>query len=201
MATVVATSALDFATRAHASQRRDSDGAPFIEHPIEVGRLLRDAGGSDELVAAGLLHDVVENTTVSVEELATRFGPIVAALVRAVSDNAQIDDYRQRKFALREQVRGAGEDAALLFAADKISKVRELRDRMVRAGTASGRRPGLDAGERLRLEHYRHSLAMLRDILPRHPLVRRLALELSDARLRPDGGAPRRRRLPAPNTV
>ena len=159
-----------------------------------MGRLLRDAGGSDELVAAGLLHDVVENTAVRVEELATSFGPIVAALVRAVSDDARIGDYRERKLALREQVRVAGGDAALLFAADKISKVLELRDRMARAGTVSGRRPGLDAGERLRLEHYRDSLAMLRDILPRHPLVRRLAAELADARLAPDGGTSRRRR-------
>ena len=98
-------------------------------------------------------------------------------------------------------MRGAGEDAALLFAADKISKVLELRGRMARAGTASGKRPGLDARERLRLEHYRHSLAMLHDILPRHPLVRRLAFELAAARLASDGGASRRRRRRAPSTV
>ena len=126
MSTTLAPSALDFATRSHANQRRDSDGAPFIEHAIEVARLLREAGCSEELVAAGLLHDVVENTNVSLGELEDNFGAGVAELVRAVSDDADIAGYRERKRALRAQVRQAGSDAALLFAADKIAKVREL---------------------------------------------------------------------------
>ena len=125
MSSALARSALDFATRSHASQRRDSDGAPFIEHPLEVSRLLRDAGCSEELVAAGLLHDLVEDTDVTFADLTGRFGAGVAQLVRAVTDDAGIEAYRPRKQALRKQVRRAGSEAALLFAADKISKVRE----------------------------------------------------------------------------
>jgi (p)ppGpp synthase/HD superfamily hydrolase len=166
----LARSARVFATRCHARQRRSSDGASFIEHPLEVARLLRDAGCSDVVVAAGLLHDVVEDAAVSADELREHFGADVADLVLAVTEDARVSSYRRRKRLLREQVRRAGDDAALVFAADKISKVREL--------AAERRR---DRAAVLRLEHYRESLGMLRSVAPEHPLVDRLADEL-DAR-------------------
>jgi hypothetical protein len=173
--------ALDFATRSHDGQRRDSDGAAFIEHPLEVAQLLRDAGCSEDLVAAGLLHDVLEDTDVGLEELTHRFGRGVADLVGAVSDDEEIADYRQRKRALREHVGEVGGDAALLFAADKISKVRELRDRVRRAPTMRGG-GRLAERDRLRLEHYRESLAMLRRVAPQHALTTVLADELAGCR-------------------
>jgi (p)ppGpp synthase/HD superfamily hydrolase len=165
-------SARVFATRCHSRQRRASDGARFIEHPLEVARLLREAGCSDVVVAAGLLHDVVEDTTVSVGELQARFGNDVAELVRAVTDDARVSSYRRRKQLLREQVRLAGPDAALVFAADKISKVRELARQITAGGDE------LRDRRELRIEHYRASLGMLQRVVPQHPLVRRLADEL-----------------------
>lgn len=155
-----------------------------------MSRLLREAGCSEELVAAGLLHDVVEDTDVSLEELADRFGPGVADLVGAVSDDGGIADYRQRKHALRERVREEGGDAAVLFAADKISKARELRDLVTRGGAPPGGRYRLHEVERLRLEHYEQSLAMLRDVAPRHALVVALARELARCRRSFRGAAP-----------
>jgi (p)ppGpp synthase/HD superfamily hydrolase len=164
-------SARVFATRCHARQRRPGGGR-FIEHPLEVARLLREAGCSDVVVVAGLLHDVVEDTSVSAAELRARFGAEIARLVLAVTDDAAVSSYRLRKRLLREQVERAGGDAALLFAADKISKVRELDGRTRTAGEGG-----------LRLEHYRESLGMLRRVVPLHPLVRRLADELEGAAL------------------
>jgi len=58
-------STLAFAALRHGGQRRESDGAAFIEHPVEVARLLRGAGCSEIVVAAGLLHDIVEDTDVT----------------------------------------------------------------------------------------------------------------------------------------
>jgi (p)ppGpp synthase/HD superfamily hydrolase len=177
--------ALVFAVRCHARQRRRSDGAAFIEHPLEVAGLLHDAGCSDVVVAAGLLHDVVENSHVSVAELTWRFGGEVAGLVQAVTEDSTVDDYRHRKRMLREQVRITGGDAALVFAADKIAKVRELpeavrrdRDRVTEAELSSRERHQLEHQQRLRLEHYRRSLRMLQRVAPGHPLVKRLASDL-----------------------
>lgn len=184
-ATSLTRAARVFATRCHARQRRASDGARFIEHPLEVARLLRGAGCSDIVVAAGLLHDVLENTAVSTAELTARFGAEVAALVCAVSEDAPAGSYRDRKQRLREQVRMTGGEAALLFAADKISKVRELDAAIppretdatrTRRGRAEGRTEHL---RRLQIEHYHESLEMLRSVAPHHPLVNQLADELA----------------------
>lgn len=155
-----------------------------MHHLREVASLLRRAGGSDVVVAAGLLHDVVEGTDTSLAELEERFGSDVAELVRAVTDDS-VGTYGDRKHVLREQVRRAGGEAALLFAADKISKVRELSERAAhdRAGTGAVGPPSpaqtrRERCDQLRLDHYRASLTMLQGVAPRHPLVKRLEREL-----------------------
>jgi (p)ppGpp synthase/HD superfamily hydrolase len=171
---------MKFAARSHANQRRASDQGPFIEHPIEVARLLRDAGCPAVVVAAGLLHDVLENSHSSIAELTACFGTDVANLVQAVSDDASVPSYRHRKQLLREQVRDAAGDATLIFAADKISKVRELPDRVARDRARYGAAvpAHVQHDHQLRIEHYTESLRMLQAVAPRHPLVSRLADEL-----------------------
>jgi (p)ppGpp synthase/HD superfamily hydrolase len=167
--------ALVFAERRHAGQVRAVDGAPFIEHPLEVASLLYDAGAADHVIAAGVLHDVLEKTPTSAGVLRRHFGSRIAALVLAVSEDERIRDFDARKAALRERAAAAGDEALAVFAADKISKVRELqtdpapRDR-------SGR-PAVSPDTLARLEHYRRSLEMLEERLPRSPLVRRLRAE------------------------
>src|SRR4051812_19254839 len=118
--------ALAFASDRHAGQTRSIDDIPFVTHPVEVACLLHEAGYSDEVVAAGVLHDVLENTDVELPELEQAFGAEVAMLVAAVSDDPSITDKAERKAALRDQVAHAGEEAAAIFAADKVSKAREL---------------------------------------------------------------------------
>ena len=128
--------AMRYAAGMHAGQRR-SDGKPFILHPLEVAALLCEAEAPDHLIAAGVLHDLVEKTAVSAGDLEERFGPRVTELVLAVSDDDRIQSYATRKAALRQQVSGAGDEALTLFAADKLSKLRELR----REAAACGRAP------------------------------------------------------------
>jgi (p)ppGpp synthase/HD superfamily hydrolase len=162
--------ALAFAALRHAGQTREIDDVPFVTHPVEVACLLHEAGYSDEVVAAGVLHDVLEDTDVERPELEERFGPEVAALVAAVSDDPSIEDDVKRKAALRKQVSGAGDEAAAVFAADKVSKARELRTR-----ARHGRFQRSDEGK---LGHYRASLEMLSELIPGHPLVEQLREEL-----------------------
>src|SRR5438270_2936883 len=124
---------MEFAERSHAGQQR-ADGTPFILHPLEVGWLLYRAGAADQLIAAGVLHDVLEKTDVTPEALRARFGAPIVALVSAVTEDEHLRGYRLRKAALRQQVAGAGHDAVMIFAADKVSKVRELRAAISAAG-------------------------------------------------------------------
>jgi (p)ppGpp synthase/HD superfamily hydrolase len=164
--------ALEFAERHHAQQTRELDGeAPLVTHPIEVGCLLHEAGYPDEVVAAGVLHDVVEDTDVEVAELEERFGAEVARLVMDVSDDPSIDDDGERKAALRRQVAESDEHAAVVFAADKISKAHELRLRARSKG-------GFEPGDRDKVEHYDASLEMLNRKIPEHRFLDKLRTEL-----------------------
>lgn len=176
--------AVAYAERAHEGQRRRADGAAFIAHPLEVASLLYYAGAPDHLIAAGVLHDTIEKTDVAESDLRARFGSRVTRLVLAVSEDTQISGYAERKAALCEQVAKAGEEALTLFAADKLSKARELE---LEATTALGSRAGGRVTARLpelRLTHYRHCLALLEDEVPDSPLVGDLRIVLSRAERR-----------------
>jgi (p)ppGpp synthase/HD superfamily hydrolase len=96
---------------------------------VRVAELLDGAGVDDETVVAGLLHDLLEDTEVSLDDLRERFGERVAGLVRALSEDESIGDYARRKEALRRQIAEAGRDAALIAMADKLARVEALRER------------------------------------------------------------------------
>ena len=161
--------AVEWALVMHADQRREVDQAPFVLHPLEVASLLNGRDFSDEVVTAGVLHDVVETTSVTVDDVERRFGVRVAALVAAVSEDPSIADYDARKAALRAQVAKAGTGACAVYAADKVAKVRELRARATQDPTVL-RGP--------KLEHYRASLQMLRAETTGLALVDQLEFEL-----------------------
>jgi (p)ppGpp synthase/HD superfamily hydrolase len=172
--------ALAFADQRHAGQTRDIDDLPFVTHPVEVACLLHEGGYPDEVVAAGVLHDVVEDTDAELSDLETRFGSRIAELVKAVTDDPSIDDDTERKAALRRQVAAAGECAAVIFAADKVSKARELRVRVSR-----GRREESDCSK---FAHYEASLDMLAALIPGHELVRQLRVEVEALHALPAAG-------------
>jgi (p)ppGpp synthase/HD superfamily hydrolase len=169
--------AIAYAQQMHTGQHR-ADGAPFILHPLEVASLLHEAGAPDHVIAAGVMHDLIEKADVSASELRKRFGRRITRLVLAVSDDDKIAGYANRKSALRQQVADAGDEALTLFAADKLSKLRELR-RENAVDSSDGAAPvRVRALRARRLKHYRRSLALLEKRLPGSSLVRDLHDEL-----------------------
>jgi (p)ppGpp synthase/HD superfamily hydrolase len=177
----MAQAALRFARARHAGQRREVDHAAFIAHPIEVGLLLDRDGQPDEIIAAGLLHDVLEKTATTSAELHRRFGAQIARLVESVSDDPSIGDYKSRKRELRDRVARGDSNTCAIFAADKISKVREL-------ALLPARRLG-ETKVRAELAHYRASLEMLRRVDGDVPLVDCLDAELEQLVARAVSGA------------
>src|SRR3954462_1081604 len=87
-----ARAAVEWASRMHADQRR-RDEAPFILHPLEVAELLSSSGYGDDVVTAAVLHDLVENTSATIDDVGDRFGDAVARLVAAVTEDPAIADY------------------------------------------------------------------------------------------------------------
>ena len=148
--------AREFAAAAYGS-------AQELEHPTEVATLV----GSDdeELWAAALLHDLVEDTDVELTDIADQFGSRVAGLVGAMTEDGSIDDYRERKEEARCRARDSGRDAALLFVADKLSNVRRMRR-------------GQKEPEQRKLDHYAATLQTMKDAYPDLPLLPELDEEL-----------------------
>lgn len=176
--------ALRWAESRHHGQRRAVDQAPFILHPAEVAAALSLRGHDDEVVAAGLLHDTIENTDASVADVRREFGDRVARIVAAVSEDPCIAAYDDRKAALRDQVEAADHGAHAVFAADKVVKTRELRAQAARSEAV------LDEPDlRRRLEHYEASLEMLESVAPDMPIVHQLAFELWALRTLPPAHA------------
>ena len=176
----LARAALTFASARHANQYRETDHAPFIAHPIEVGLLLHGDGQPEEVIAAGVLHDTLEKTRTTGAELQRRFGVRIARLVESVSDDPSIDDYESRKRELRDRVAHAGSNTVAIFAADKTAKVREL------ALLPTSRLH--DTTTRAKLAHYRASLEMLRGVAGNSALVDLLDAELNGLSHKPVTG-------------
>ncbi len=118
--------AFEIARSAHAGQVR-KDGSAYIGHPLTVAETLAEAGFGEDVLAAGLLHDVVEDTDVEQSTIQRDFGDRVAVLVAVMTDDKQVEPYVERKRVLREAVEAAGIDAVAIFAADKLANLRLVR--------------------------------------------------------------------------
>src|ERR1700722_19315487 len=97
--------ALGFARSRQHEQHRGGDAAVFLVHPAEVSSLLARLGYPDDVVAAAVLHDVLEDTDAELADLRSRFGSRVADLVAIVSDDPAIADEDERKAEVRHRVR------------------------------------------------------------------------------------------------
>jgi (p)ppGpp synthase/HD superfamily hydrolase len=118
--------AADFAARRHTGQPRKGRGdEPYVNHLAEVANLLAMAtdGTDAELVAAGWLHDTIEDTATTGEELAQKFGERVAALVAEVTDDMTLSKAERRQKQTVD-ARRKSPGAKLLKIADKISNIR-----------------------------------------------------------------------------
>jgi (p)ppGpp synthase/HD superfamily hydrolase len=147
-----------FVKEAYRSRGEDED----IDHSFAVARLLQNDGQPPVLVTAGLLHDVLEDTDVSSDELRERFGPEVTRIVEALTQDPSISGYEQRKAALRRQILDAGSDAATVALADKAAKIGSL-----------GSRP-----KDKKFEHYRATIDGIEKCYGRRPLSELARAEL-----------------------
>jgi len=158
-------SALAKARDAHAGQvRNGSGGMPYVEHPIAVAARLDEQGYRDEVLAAALLHDVIEDSETSLDELRRLFGEEVAGMVGALTDDEAIESYRERKAEHRQRVAAATADALAIYGADKLTNVTTLRDAYAAEGEAV--RDEFKVPVELKLEIWEEDLELLREKAP-----------------------------------
>jgi guanosine-3',5'-bis(diphosphate) 3'-pyrophosphohydrolase len=123
--------ALAFAAEKHRDQRRkDADASPYINHPIALADLLVNEGEvSDvDVLCAALLHDTIEDTETTPDELQREFGPKIAAIVLEVTDNKMLKKDTRKRMQV-EHAAGASREAKLVKLADKICNLRDVNAR------------------------------------------------------------------------
>lgn len=111
--------AIIFATKAHEGQLRKVSESPFIMHPLAVGCMLSDAGEDEDVVVAGILHDTVEDTAVTLAQIRETFGHAVAQLVDGCSENKALS-WKERKENTIEFLKTASEKVCIVTCADKV---------------------------------------------------------------------------------
>jgi (p)ppGpp synthase/HD superfamily hydrolase len=173
--------ALAFAVEAHGrvDHLRKGTRFPYVIHPIRVAWTLERHGYDDEVITAGLLHDTIEDTDVTAEEIAERFGEGVARLVEAVSEADKSASWEERKSATIAKVAGADANVLAILAADKLDNVRATRDDLAEAGEEPTWAK-FKAGRHEQAWYYRTLAERFLAREPKGDLFRTLANEVAD---------------------
>jgi GTP diphosphokinase / guanosine-3',5'-bis(diphosphate) 3'-diphosphatase len=123
--------ALAFAAHKHRDQRRkDAEASPYINHPIALAEVLAGEGGvaDVEVLAAALLHDTIEDTATTADELRAEFGAGIAAMVEEVTDDQSLPKADRKRLQI-ERAAGLTQGAKLVKLADKICNLRDVAER------------------------------------------------------------------------
>ena len=123
--------AIIFAVKAHAGTERRGKGFPYIVHPMEAVEIVSTMTTDQELLAAAALHDTVEDTPVTVEQIRAEFGDRIASLVASESDTfeagvSEEDSWHSRKQAAIDRLAAASHDAKIVALGDKLSNMRAI---------------------------------------------------------------------------
>ena len=131
--------AIIFAVRAHAGTERRGKGFPYIVHPMEAVEIVATITPDQELLAAAALHDTVEDTDVTVDQIRAEFGERIANLVASESDEfpdglSETESWHIRKQAAIDRLSKASHDAKIVAMGDKLSNMRAIARDYARKG-------------------------------------------------------------------
>lgn len=126
--------AIEFAVKAHRGHYRKGTRIPYIVHPLNVATTLIRCGCPVEVVIAGILHDTVEDTDVTLEDIRLPFGERVAEIVEAVSEPDKSASWEIRKRHTLKALETAPEEVLLITLADKLDNLRSTRAAYARDG-------------------------------------------------------------------
>ena len=169
-------SALALAARAHQGQVRKAGGDPFIVHVVHVSVILVSHGFSEDVVVAGLLHDVVEDQDVPLTDIEARFGPTVAEMVATLTEQKREGDVERaweiRKQEALDKLRRASPEAVAVKAADVLHNAQSVALALRREGAAIWGR--FSRGPEETLWYTRNVAQIVRERLGEHPLTQEL---------------------------
>lgn len=120
--------AITVSSLAHKHQKRKGNRTPYIAHPLAVGLILSQLGQREEVIIAGILHDTLEDTEMTKEELTSRFGNEVVRLVESVTEDKSLESWEKRKAHYLESKAAAGAETKLISLADKYHNLSSIKE-------------------------------------------------------------------------
>lgn len=118
--------AIEVAVKAHQNQFRKGADVPYITHPLAVGIILAKAGCSDDVIIAGILHDTVEDTSITLDYIRDIFGKKVSRIVKGASEPDKSLPWEERKRHTHDFLKGASPEVKFVALADKLNNVRAI---------------------------------------------------------------------------
>ena len=122
--------AIVFATQKHEGQKRKGTDIPYIVHPMEVMQILTDMNCEEAVIIAGILHDTLEDTDTTPEEIREAFGENILAIVQTESEDKS-KTWKERKQRTVDELTEASTESKQVCFADKLSNIRSMyRDKL-----------------------------------------------------------------------
>lgn len=127
MDTIKLINCVDFAAKKHVGQRRkNKNNDPYINHPIDLAHILVSCGITDlDIICAAILHDTIEDTNTTYDELLENFGEIITSLVMECSDDKNLDKITRKKLQI-SHAKTTSDKAKIVKLADKYSNIKSL---------------------------------------------------------------------------
>ncbi|MFZ0546430.1 MAG: HD domain-containing protein [Candidatus Promineifilaceae bacterium] len=175
--------AIGFAAQKHEGQHRKIGSVPYIAHPIGVAMLLMRMGCRDEVIAAAVLHDTVEDTGASLQDIRKQFGQEVADIVDGCTElPRKFNNWEERKQNMIEKLRHASLEVKLVVAADKFHNLQHITKSKKKEGSAVWEK--FSRGPELQAWYYRAMLdsilANLPDTADQYPIFDQLPALIND---------------------
>lgn len=170
--------AIDFAVKAHEGQTRKGKEVSYIMHPLSVGLLLSSSGAEEDLVVAGVLHDTIEDTTVTYEDIKKIFGKRVADIVNDVTEQDKSLPWAQRKQLALEHVKDMNEDSVLVKTADVLHNMNDQLEDYKKEGDVMFSK--FNAGKEAQLNRYKNLVAEIKKRKIKNPLLSDLEFTLKE---------------------
>jgi len=120
------TKAINTAATLHDGQERKGDGLPYIVHPFSVALILMDYSEDEDVILAGILHDTVEDTGYTKEQLKDEFGERVASLVTDLTELPKTYSWQERKDHYLKHLESTSHESKLICAADKLHNLQSM---------------------------------------------------------------------------
>lgn len=169
--------AIEVATVAHEGQTRKGKSVPYITHSLSVGLILARTGASEDIIVAGILHDVLEDTKLTKDYLVKEFGRDVARIVNDVTEQDKSLPWEERKWLALEHISNMLPDSLLVKSADVLHNMSEQIQDYQREGEKTFLR--FNKPKEQQLLRYQRLIAKLIDAWADNPLLPELRQNLN----------------------